>query len=234
MEEKDEIRIIHVKETDSTNEEVFRLKDKVKIPFFVRADVQVKGRGRYGRVWVSQEGGLWMTGLFEKKGEYDGIKFMFGSALVVYKILLHMGINARIKFPNDVYYKDKKLCGILAEERENLIAVGIGLNVNQKEPPIPSSTTLHLITGKTYDLEFLAYNIGKGLMEIERKSIGEVVREYRENLSTIGKTVKIFTPSGALEGTFEDLDMDLNVILRGDVIYVIPAFEVLHLEEYER
>jgi len=61
-----------------------------------------------------------------------------------------------------------------------------------------------------------------------------VVREYRENLSTIGKTVKIFTPSGAIEGTFEDLDMDLNVILRGDVIYVIPAFEVLHLEEYER
>jgi biotin-(acetyl-CoA carboxylase) ligase len=133
-----------------------------------------------------------------------------------------------------VYYKDKKLCGILVEERENLIAVGIGLNVNQKEPPIPSSTTLYLITGKTYDLEFLAYNIGKGLMEIDRKSIGEVVREYRENLSTIGKTVKIFTPSGAIEGTFEDLDMDLNVILRGDVIYVIPAFEVLHLEEYER
>jgi biotin-(acetyl-CoA carboxylase) ligase len=62
MEEKDEIRIIHLKETDSTNEEVFRLKDKVKIPFFVRADVQVKGRGRYGRVWVSQEGGL-MTAL---------------------------------------------------------------------------------------------------------------------------------------------------------------------------
>jgi len=234
MEEKDEIRILHIKETDSTNEEVFRLKDKVRIPFFVRADVQRGGRGRYGRVWISKEGGLWMTGLFEKRREDDGLKFMFGSVFVVYKVLLELGVNVRIKFPNDVYYQDKKLCGILVEERENLIAVGVGLNVNQKEPPVPNSTTLYLITGKSHDLSFLAYNIGKGLMEMDRKNLTEVIREYRKHLSTIGKTVKILTPGGFIEGTFEDINEDLNVILRGDMVYVVPASEILHLEEYER
>ncbi len=234
MEEKDEIRLLHIKYTDSTNEEVFRLKDKVKVPFFVRADVQSGGRGRYGRVWISQEGGLWMTGLFKKKGNEDGFKFMFGSALVVYKVLVGLGVKARIKFPNDVYYLDKKLCGILVEERENLLAVGVGLNVNQKEPPLPTSTTLYVITGKTHDLNVLAYNISRGLMKIYSRTLREVIVEYKEHLSNIGKTVKVYTANGNIEGTFEDIDENLNVLLRGDMFYVIPAFEILHLEEYER
>ncbi|MEO0139593.1 MAG: biotin--[acetyl-CoA-carboxylase] ligase [candidate division WOR-3 bacterium] len=235
METGNEVKIIHIKETDSTNEEVFRLKDKYKIPFFVVADIQTSGRGRYGRVWESPEGGLWMTGLFKKRNNKDGFKFMFGSAVVVYKELKTLGVNARIKFPNDIYVGDKKICGILVEEREGFLAVGIGLNVNQNRPPVEGSTSIYIITGVLHDKIALAYNIGKGLMEVDRKNFSDVFKEYRNLLDTLGKYVRVYTPSDMYEGIFEDLTENLEVILRGEFINIIPAGEVFHLEEnYER
>lgn len=235
MEGEEKIEIIHIEETDSTNEEVFRLKDKYPIPFFVLADFQTSGRGRYGRSWVSPKGGLWMTGLFLKKDEYDGFKFMFGSSVVVRDILRNLGIPARIKFPNDVYVKDKKICGILVEEREGLLAVGIGLNVNQSEPPVKNSTSIFILTGKEHDINLLAYNIGKRLMEVDRKTFSEVFREFKEKLDTINKPVIITTDYGVLEGVFMDITEDLNVILRGEVINFVRVERILHLEEnYER
>lgn len=235
MERGNEVKIIHIRETDSTNEEVFRLKDKYKIPFFVLADIQTSGRGRYGRRWESPEGGLWMTGIFPKRDERDGFKFMFGSAVVVYNELKSLGIEARIKFPNDIYVGDKKICGILVEEREGFLAVGIGLNVNNKRPPVQGSTSIYIITGVLHEKNVLAYNIGKGLMEVDRKNFSEVLREYLNYLDTIGKFIRIYTPSAMYEGIFEELTENLEVILRGDVINLIPAGEVLHLEEnYER
>ncbi len=231
----DDVIIKRFKEVDSTNEEVFRIKDKVPIPFFVLADRQSMGRGRFGRSWASPEGGLWMTGIFKKRNENDGFKFMFGSCVVTKRVLNGIGVNVRIKFPNDIYFKDKKLCGILVEERDNLIAVGIGLNVNQKTPPVENSTTLFIITGREHNINVLAYNIAKGLMEVERKSFREVFGEYYNNLDTIGKNVKVFTGGGIVEGVFVDIGEDLNVILRGESLTVVYAWEIFHIEEnYER
>ncbi len=235
MEGETKIEIIHIEKADSTNEEVFRLKDRYSIPFFVLADFQTSGRGRYGRNWVSPKGGLWMTGLFIKKDENDGFKFMFGSAVVVRDILRTLGIPARIKFPNDVYVENKKICGILVEEREGLLAVGIGLNVNQPKPPVENSTSIFILTGKEHDINLLAYNIGKHLMEIDRRNFNDVFREYKEKLDTINKPVIITTDYGVLEGVFMDITEDLNVILGGEVINFIKVERVLHLEEnYER
>ncbi|MEO0202011.1 MAG: hypothetical protein ABIL03_04530, partial [candidate division WOR-3 bacterium] len=89
--------------------------------------------------------------------------------------------------------------------------------------------------GVLHDKIALAYNIGKGLMEVDRKNFSDVFKEYRNLLDTLGKYVRVYTPSDMYEGIFEDLTENLEVILRGEFINIIPAGEVFHLEEnYER
>lgn len=74
--------------------------------------------------------------------------------------LLDNGISARIKWPNDIWVADKKICGILIEnildhDRISESIVGIGLDVNETQWPeyIPNPVSMKQLTGKTYDLE---------------------------------------------------------------------------------
>ncbi|MCD8207958.1 MAG: biotin--[acetyl-CoA-carboxylase] ligase family protein [Bacteroidales bacterium] len=87
------------------------------------------------------------------------------------------GLPAKIKWPNDIYVGDCKICGILIENtlRGDLLTtctVGIGLNVNQKNFPadIPNPTSMTLLTGQTYNIE---EELGKLMSHIDRR-IGKV------------------------------------------------------------
>ena len=91
------------------------------------AKKQTEGRGRYGRKWYSEEGGLYFS-FIEKNGENEFLSETVSFSIV--KTLLEYGINCKIKFPNDIIYKSKKIAGILIEKKEEIYIIGIGINVN--------------------------------------------------------------------------------------------------------
>ncbi len=108
---------------------------------FVSSDYQTDGHGRLGRAWKSNEGEnlLFSILIKDKNLIKKNSSLSICSAVSVFKVLKDFGLNGlSIKWPNDVYVYDKKICGILLEgcSNENKITdiiVGIGINVNQNE-----------------------------------------------------------------------------------------------------
>lgn len=99
---------------------------------------QTKGKGRLKRKWSSSKGGIYMSIVL--KPEIKNInKLTMIAARAVQKTLKKSGVITKIKFPNDLQYKGKKICGILTEnifknnEIEKMI-IGIGINTNNSLP----------------------------------------------------------------------------------------------------
>jgi BirA family biotin operon repressor/biotin-[acetyl-CoA-carboxylase] ligase len=99
----------------------------------VRADVQTGGRGRFGRVFVSDRGGLWISAVLPADGgleKWAGFSLMVGVHLV--RMLEELSIpSARLRWPNDLMSGSKKLGGLLIEQSaKEMLIVGFGLNIS--------------------------------------------------------------------------------------------------------
>ena len=137
-------QIYYTPETDSTN---LQAKQKAKKAFedftiFV-ADKQTQGRGRQGRSFHSPAGsGIFLSILLKPDIAPDRASMLtLIAGLAVRKaIFVHCSLDAMIKWPNDIVYHQKKLCGILTEMSADAdgihhVVVGIGINVNHSSFP---------------------------------------------------------------------------------------------------
>ena len=98
----------------------------------IRAKKQTGARGRHGRRWSSDEGGLWISVVLPLEPPDRGWSaFPLAAGLAVVSTLRGLGlIQARLRWPNDVLIGPKKICGILMEKfAPDRVVVGIGLNV---------------------------------------------------------------------------------------------------------
>lgn len=122
---------------DSTNKYLKENHLKYEDFTFVSASKQTSGKGREQRKWLSNYGeNLLFSFLIKNESLVE--KYSYISILTAYsiiKVLETIGIqNAMIKWPNDIYVNDKKICGILLEGNiPNYLVVGVGLNVNQTQ-----------------------------------------------------------------------------------------------------
>lgn len=140
---------------------------------FVSSLYQTSGKGRMDRSWESNKGENLLFSLLIKKKTllklYSSISIL--SSTVILSVLKEYNIdNVMIKWPNDVYIDDKKVCGILLEgisTSENLecIVLGIGLNVNQKEFMNDNATSMSIKLKKDINLKELKEKIYNRLME---------------------------------------------------------------------
>lgn len=132
--------IIHFDTIDSTNDYAKNIAVDEKDGTIIISEEQTKGKGRLGRQWHSKVSeGIWMSIIL--KPEITPYKSPFitlvaGASIV--KALNKLGVNASIKWPNDIIVNDKKVCGILTElsaemERVNYVVLGIGINVKTME-----------------------------------------------------------------------------------------------------
>lgn len=133
----EEIEVLY--EIDSTNEFLKRNYKSFHDGAIVVAIKQTAGKGRMGRSWYSPEGGLWYSVLFKPKIHINLHVYTKIFSIAIVEVLRKLKIKAYIKWPNDIYYNGKKLCGILSEavsvnDRVVAIIVGIGLNVNNDIP----------------------------------------------------------------------------------------------------
>lgn len=107
----------------------------------VLADEQAAGRGRYGRAWQSPKGaGVWLGYLLRPPQPPEGGVVALRVGLALVGALEAMGVDAQLKWPNDVVSRDRKLSGVLCETRwmgqaVSWVAVGIGINVHGPVPP---------------------------------------------------------------------------------------------------
>lgn len=183
--EENGIRRVRFAEIPSTNDYAKEKRGEGK-PLIITALSQSKGRGTKGRSFVSNQGGVYLSLLrfYEDFPAKEGFRIMANAAVAVCETLRYYGLNPVIKWANDVFVDDKKICGILIENSFSgrfihSSVVGIGLNVNGyfagelKE----TAASMQERTGKRFSVE-----------EVTEKLIEELLkeREMREYLSYVG------------------------------------------------
>jgi BirA family biotin operon repressor/biotin-[acetyl-CoA-carboxylase] ligase len=207
---------IRLPETASTSRYLEQLADAggVADETLVVADFQTAGRGQAGNSWESEAGrNLTFSLLLYPENLHAGRSFLIAelAALSVRHLLGRYIRDVTVKWPNDVYWRDRKICGILIENvlSGNRIArsvIGIGLNVNQEtflsDAPVPVS--LRQITGHTYDRMQLLDEFRAGFHRLRQRLESET-RDggiHREYLSALYRREGYF-PYRDGQGCFE-------------------------------
>lgn len=157
------IRIKWFDSLDSTNNELLRNLQAYDNLSVVAAVNQFAGRGQRGNRWLSKPGdNLTFSLLLRPDGlpARDIMSVTFLSTLVIRDWLREEGAPAVIKWPNDIYVGNRKICGMLVENgleagTVSWSVVGIGINLNQVDFPgeLVNPISLKRITGKDYDLK---------------------------------------------------------------------------------
>ena len=144
--------MVWLKETDST-QEVLK-KGSYPEGTVVVADVQKRGKGRKGRRWESQEGGLYFSFVLSAKNFREVLQIPLVVGFSVSEALDSFGLPTMVKWPNDVYLKGRKVSGVLVERLGDKIVVGVGVNVNQRSFPEEireTATSMFLASGRIFE-----------------------------------------------------------------------------------
>ena len=218
--------IYRIAETTSTNDDAKR--PEYRHGDIVWAERQTAGRGQRGHSWTSPEGeNLTFTLVLEPVFLPVGEQFLLSEAvtLALTDTFAAFGIDARIKWTNDIYVGDKKLVGILIEHSYSgptlaRTIAGIGINVNQRafDPALPNPVSMAVASGRTFDrrevLEsFHACCMGRygQLVRGEKAALQE---EYRKRMYRLGETHPYRRPGTLVEAVLEGVRPSGELILR--------------------
>jgi BirA family biotin operon repressor/biotin-[acetyl-CoA-carboxylase] ligase len=184
----------------------------------VVANRQREGRGRFGRKWHSEEGGLYFSFLLRA----EDFKELLPLPLVVgYGILLQIereGFKPMLKWVNDVYVSGKKVCGVLVERSKEKVVVGVGINLNQKEFPSDlMATSLYMLRNEVFEkrdflLETLE-TLNRVLEEFKNFGFEKFRPAIRQRLMFLGGEVIVYSQEPVV-GIFEDIDQEGSLLLR--------------------
>ena len=185
----------YTKETHSTNALLWEMSrfSTLEEGFVVRADFQTAGKGQIGNSWESEAGKslLFSLILYPLRITIDN-QFILSQivSLGIKKTLDEYTDGITIKWPNDIYWNDKKLVGILIENslqgtKIKSSVIGIGLNVNQKVfvSNAPNPVSLLQITGRRQNRKLLLTKICQNIQKLYTElSVTKIRAEYAEAL----------------------------------------------------
>ena len=237
------ITVLTYDSLDSTNTEALKqARQGADEGLCIVARQQTAGRGRHGRVWVSQKNaGLYFSIVLRPKLDTKFLPLItLMTGVAVHDTLQDLGLNADIKWVNDVLVNGKKISGILAEttETNNGLAVGVGIGINLKSTNFPpeiadiatslESETKVAATGNLVELltKYLTY-----FYEILRSENGpaEIIDQWRRRSSYFsGKAVRVVLENETITGVTDGLEPngalrvrrengELSIIHAGDV-----------------
>ncbi|MFQ6058412.1 MAG: biotin--[acetyl-CoA-carboxylase] ligase [Anaerolineae bacterium] len=196
----------------------------------VIADVQTAGKGRLGRRWLAPAGTSLLLSLlfYPDLAPHQAPRLTMLCALAtVGGIQALTGLSPRLKWPNDILIRDKKVGGILTEAgvtggRLDYAVVGLGLNVNFAPAQIPELAATATSLSQALDREVprvpLLQTILEGIEERYRRLRAgwSPHEEWAAHLVTLGQEVRVVTPWGVKEGLAEAVDEDGALLLRRD------------------
>lgn len=177
----------------------------------VMTDRQTAGKGQRGNSWETEP---------EKNLTYSVIlKPDFVSALSAFDLHLvvslaisdflkrELGDEVKVKWPNDIYFGEKKLCGILIENTVrganiDYSVIGIGLNVNQQQFELPKATSMRISANREFSLDVVAEEIILGVEKRyeELKSGEDLWSDYLSRLFRIGENCRYQDGKGVFNG----------------------------------
>lgn len=160
------MKLIEIKETESTNSWLAGCAGEMITDTLVYAIGQTAGRGQRGNSWESEPGmNLTASAILHPEGIEPCRQFLIseGVALAVCDLLSDLGVESMVKWPNDIYAGDRKICGILIEhaimpKRIMHTIAGVGININQTVflSDAPNPVSVKQLTGKEYDIPEVA------------------------------------------------------------------------------
>lgn len=173
---------LRLNQTDSTNAEMRRLAAKGMAPhgMMVSAVEQTAGRGQRGNSWEAQPGANVTMSLMLRPARLEARRQFLLSVAVSLGVTEALGRfveprRVNVKWPNDIYIDDRKVCGILIENTLSgpsvaASIVGVGLNVNQTRflSDAPNPVSLAMVTGKNYSVEEVEECLARAILsEVE-------------------------------------------------------------------
>ncbi len=240
----------HFQTIDSTNSELKRLLADEKLPegTLITCEVQNAGRGYTGNTWSSERGQNIMMSLLLQP-TFLQVRFQFYLNQVV-SLAIYDALEKwldkekmKIKWPNDIMYKDKKMCGILIENtiQGSLIQhsiIGIGLNVNEtgwKKKNLKHATSLKQNLKKEIDTTKLIYRICEHIesryLQLKTNKLEMLQQDYMSRMFRVekkhyyeinGKKIKAkitgLTPEGKL---IVDTQQGVNVFDFKEIVFIL-------------
>lgn len=208
----------------------------------VLAEEQKGGRGRLNRAWVSPRGGLWFTLVLRSvQIEIVGLVSLALGVAVAKAVRGLYGVDAKLKWPNDVLVGGKKLAGVLVESIVEgsevcFLLAGVGINVNNELlPPVCESATsirellgnpvprVPLLLRTLKEIDTVYAQLHSGLRDV-------VLNEWRALSVTLGRPVCVDTHDGKYEGLAVDVDCSGGLIVEMDGRRVTFYYgDVVHL-----
>ena len=225
----------------STNDRARELATEGATDVAVLADEQTGGRGRLEREWSAPSGGVWVS-LVTRPAITPARAplFTLAAAVATARTAREAGVDARIKWPNDVVVpvgEDgdyRKLAGILTEmegetDRVEWIVVGIGINANVDAADLPEGATS--VRDEAGDVDRRRF-VQRLLEEFDdaRGDLDAVVPAWRELALTLGQRVRVDRPAGAVVGEAVDVaDSGALVVETDDGRETVSAGDCEHL-----
>lgn len=190
----------------------------------VIAEAQTKGRGRLTRPWYSQAGGLYFTIILRPNLAPEAcFKLNFLASICLARLLRRRyGIDAEIKWPNDILVNHRKLVGILSESnilsnRVDYVNIGVGINVNNSPPPgtTHGATAIKYLTGKPVSrLPLLSEFLDEFEIGVKHIDGIDIISEWKLYGMAFGRQVTVATTGGEFKGIAEDIDAEGALLLR--------------------
>ncbi|MBI3841917.1 MAG: biotin--[acetyl-CoA-carboxylase] ligase [Thaumarchaeota archaeon] len=219
---------------DSTQKYAVRLAKKPEENgSLIVSEKQTHGRGRIDRKWVSPSGGIWMSLVLQPNFEILNVTLfpLLASLAVAIAIEKSLKLKPKLKWPNDVTLRGKKVAGMLVDasvesDKIEYLVLGIGINFKinpeQIDKKIKSTenyygvTTLTRKNDKSDPIKFvqiLLYELENIYRLILNKNYQQLIREWTKRSSIIGKKISVSTPTGAIKGKVIQVDYDGALVL---------------------
>ncbi|ACQ68210.1 biotin--[acetyl-CoA-carboxylase] ligase [Candidatus Williamhamiltonella defendens] len=212
---------------DSTNQYLLDNIETLRSGDACVAEHQTAGRGRRGREWVSPFGQNLYLSMFWRleKGTAAAVGLSLVIGIVITQVLRNLGgIDIRVKWPNDLYYRDKKLAGVLVELlgkkfKPAQVIIGMGININN-----PSSNKgieqnwSHLKeAGITIDRNkltaLLLSELRSQLIEFEKTGLSTFISKWHELDNYLNRPVKLIVGDQQIQGIARGIDQHGGLLL---------------------
>lgn len=218
----------HFKSIYSTN--TWALQNAAKLDreaiTIITTEEQSAGRGRLNRVWESPAGlNLYITfGLFVGEGQVNVSNIPQILALATADVIHELGIEAQLKWPNDIVIDGKKVGGILCETKpiddDRFVAVGLGLNINMSDEVIqetvPNATSLLIESGQKHHCDSIKILLEERFLDFLATFMDEGFDRFCEAFRAKIYKPKLFHfhhQDQVTKGEFESLNSDGSLTL---------------------
>ena len=231
-----------IAETGSTNAVLgARARDGGASGQVLVSDYQSRGRGRFTRVWEAPPGKAVALSVLLRPPAVEPSRWLWlplvAGLAVADGLRASAGVDAGLKWPNDVLISGRKVCGILAERVEGTppaVVIGMGINtlLSQRELPVPTATSLALAGAEVVPGEV----VREVLRALERWYLGWAAGDdlrdaYGAHCDTVGRPVRVvISEDESVEGEAVGVDADGRLLVRvGDRVRPFSAGDVWHL-----